>query len=148
MCLPAAASSLAFPFCLLKYFAFILTGSIAFYSDALESVVNVATAVVTLVAVRLSAIPADNNHPYGHHKAEYLSAVLEGVLIVIAVLAILREAYFGFLEPKPLQPPVFLEPKPLQPPVSGLVITAVATLLNVIWGWVLVRNGRHLRSPA
>ena len=77
----------------LKYTAYRVTGSIALYSDALESIINVVTALAALMAVRLSAEPADKNHPYGHHKVEYFSAVLEGVLIIIAALAILREAY-------------------------------------------------------
>ena len=84
----------------LKYTAFHRTGSIAFYSDALESIINVVTAVAALIAIRMSAKPADSNHPYGHHKAEYFSAVLTGVLIVVASLSILREAYFGVLNPK------------------------------------------------
>lgn len=74
----------------LKYFAYVLTGSIALYSDALESIINVATAIAAFFAVRLSAKPPDANHPFGHHKAEYMSAVIEGVLIVVAALAILR----------------------------------------------------------
>jgi cation diffusion facilitator family transporter len=90
----------------LKYFAFHLTGSIALYSDALESIVNVATAIAAFFAVRLSAVPPDANHPYGHHKAEYLSAVLAGALIIVAALSILREAYFGFLAPRPLMHPL------------------------------------------
>jgi divalent metal cation (Fe/Co/Zn/Cd) transporter len=56
----------------------------------------VATAVAAFVAVRISSTPADREHPYGHHKAEYLSAVLEGVLIMLAAFSILHEAYFGF----------------------------------------------------
>src|SRR6266446_8558780 len=89
----------------LKYTAYVLTGSVALLSDAIESIVNVATAVVALLAVRWSGMPADAGHPYGHHKAEYFSAVVEGVLIVIAALAILREAYFGYLAPKSLDAP-------------------------------------------
>ena len=80
----------------LKGAAYAVTGSVALYSDALESIVNVATALAAFVAVRVSAKPPDSNHPYGHHKAEYLSAVLEGVLIVIAAVAILQKAYFNF----------------------------------------------------
>ncbi|HZH53854.1 MAG TPA: cation diffusion facilitator family transporter [Microvirga sp.] len=121
----------------LKYAAYHLTGSIALYSDALESVINVVTAVAALMAVRLSAQPADANHPYGHHKVEYFSAVLEGVLIIVAALAILREAYLAFLTPKVLDAPV-----------SGLVVNGVASLVNGAWAWVLVRQGRRLRSPA
>src|SRR3712207_9568259 len=72
----------------LKYAAYYITGSIALYSDALESIINVVTAVAAFMAVRLSAAPADANHPYGHHKVEYFSAVLEGVLIIVAALMI------------------------------------------------------------
>src|SRR5690606_22051514 len=77
----------------LKFLAWKLTGSVALYSDALESIINVATAIAAFIAIRVSAMPADDNHPYGHTKAEYFSAVLEGVLIILAALAILREAW-------------------------------------------------------
>src|SRR5262245_50391570 len=83
----------------LKLAAWYVTGSIALYSDALESIINVATAVAALLALRYSARPADANHPYGHYKAEYFSVVLEGVLIVIASLSILREAWLGISSP-------------------------------------------------
>src|SRR4051794_766587 len=89
----------------LKYAAYYLTGSIALLSDAIESIVNVVTAIVALLAITLSAKPADDEHPYGHHKAEYFSAVLEGVLIVLAALLILREAYAGYLAPRTLDAP-------------------------------------------
>jgi cation diffusion facilitator family transporter len=89
----------------LKYFAYYLTGSVALLSDAIESIVNVATAVVALLTIRRSSKPADDEHPYGHHKAEYFSAVAEGVLIILAALSILREAYFGFLAPRSLEAP-------------------------------------------
>ncbi|MCD0166255.1 cation transporter, partial [Deinococcus sp. 14RED07] len=68
----------------LKYVAYLMTGSVALYSDALESIINVAAAVAALIALRVAARPADANHPYGHTKAEYFSAVAEGVLIVLA----------------------------------------------------------------
>ncbi len=121
----------------LKYLAFHVTGSIALYSDALESIINVATAIAAFFAIRWSAVPADANHPYGHHKAEYLSAVLEGVLIVIAALSVLREAYFGYLNPQPLEAPV-----------QGLVLNGVATAINTVWCLILFRYGRLWRSPA
>ncbi len=69
-----------------------MTGSVALLSDALESTVNVATAFAALIAIRIAAKPADDNHPYGHHKAEFFSAVLEGVMIIVAALLILSEA--------------------------------------------------------
>jgi cation diffusion facilitator family transporter len=121
----------------LKTAAYLLTGSVALFSDALESIVNVATAVAAFIAVRVSAKPPDSNHPYGHHKAEYLSAVLEGVLIVIAAIAILQKAYFGFVEPRPIQAPAI-----------GLLINGLATAINAFWCWLLFRSGRRHRSPA
>ena len=74
----------------LKYLSFKVTGSAALYSDALESVVNLITASVALYTIHVSAQPADRRHQFGHHKAEYFSAVLEGVLIVVAALLILH----------------------------------------------------------
>ena len=121
----------------LKYLAYVLTGSVALYSDALESIVNVATAVATLAAVSVSALPADANHPYGHQKAEYLSAVLESALILVAALLILRESWYSLMNPKPLQAPVL-----------GLAINAGAGVLNAIWCAMLFRFGRRWRSPA
>jgi cation diffusion facilitator family transporter len=121
----------------LKYVAYLLTGSVAFYSDALESIVNVATAVTAFIAIRVSARPPDANHPYGHHKAEYISAVVEGVLIVIAAIAILQKAYFGFIAPRPIEAPTM-----------GLLFNGVATAVNGLWCAVLFRAGRRNRSPA
>ncbi len=121
----------------LKYAAYYMTGSIALYSDALESIINVVTAVAAFMAVRLSATPADANHPYGHHKVEYFSAVLEGVLIIVAALAILREAYLGLLTPTVIDAPA-----------RGLAVNAVASVINAVWSWLLIREGRRLRSPA
>ncbi|MCA0425712.1 MAG: cation diffusion facilitator family transporter [Proteobacteria bacterium] len=120
-----------------KYIAFELTGSIALYSDALESTVNVATAIAAIVAIRLAARPPDAEHPYGHHKVEYMSAVLVGALIIVAALIILREAYHGFLQPKVLDAPF-----------SGLMVSAGATALNGIWSQVLIKQGRLKRSAA
>jgi cation diffusion facilitator family transporter len=122
---------------LLKYAAYALTGSVALFSDALESVINVVAALAAFLAVRLSAQPADANHPYGHHKVEYFSAVLEGVLIILAALTIAREAYLGFLSPRPLNEPLF-----------GLAINGLATALNAVWATILLRTGREARSPA
>ena len=121
----------------LKYAAYHLTGSIALYSDALESIINVVTALAAFMAVRMSAAPPDANHPYGHHKVEYFSAVLEGVLIIVAALMILREAYYGFLSPRVLDAPG-----------AGLALNGAAALVNAFWSWILIREGRRLRSPA
>ncbi|MEP9376852.1 cation diffusion facilitator family transporter [Aquabacter sp. CN5-332] len=121
----------------LKGAAWWVTGSVALLSDALESIINIAASLAALVALRISAQPADDNHPYGHHKAEYFSAVLEGVLILLAAGSILREAYFGFLDPR----------MPDQP-FHGILLNGLATVLNAVWCSVLLRYGRRWRSPA
>lgn len=121
----------------IKYLAYSTTGSVALYSDALESIVNVITAIAALVAIRISARPADRRHQFGHHKAEYFSAVLEGVLIILAALLILHAAWLALKEPRALTEPV-----------TGLAINAVATAINAAWSWTLIRFGRSWRSPA
>lgn len=121
----------------LKFLAWYVTGSIALYSDALESIVNVVTAIVALIAVRLAQKPADAALPYGYHKAEYFSAVLVGVMIIVAAILIAREAVLGFMAP---QLP--------EAPMQGLAISGVATVINVVWAFVLIRHGRAVRSPA
>jgi cation diffusion facilitator family transporter len=120
-----------------KYVAFLLTGSIALYSDALESIINVATATAAIVAIRIAALPPDDEHPYGHHKAEYLSAVAVGVLIILAAVAIMHEAYMGFLAPRSIEAPG-----------AGLAVSMGATLLNGLWSRFLVLQGRAHRSAA
>lgn len=121
----------------IKLLAWRMTGSIALLSDALESIVNVATAVAALIALRVAQVPADARHPYGHHKAEYFSAVLEGVLIVIAALFIMREAWEGFQAPRALDAPY-----------AGIAVNLLAGVLNGAWCFVLLRAGRELSSPA
>lgn len=121
----------------LKTFAYWITGSVALLSDALESTVNVATAFAALIAIHVAAKPADADHPYGHHKAEFFSAVLEGVMIIVAALLILREAYHGFLSPKVLDAPI-----------EGLLVNLGATAINGFWASILVSRGRMHKSPA
>lgn len=121
----------------LKVVAWQVTGSLALMSDALESLVNLATALAVIVALRVAKRPADDNHPYGHHKAEFFSAVLEGVLIVLAALFILREAWDGFAAPRAMDAPIL-----------GMAISAGAGAINGLWAWLLIREGRAHRSPA
>src|SRR3954454_13750878 len=83
----------------LKSVAWWLTGSAALYSDALESIVNVAASVVAWAALRLAARPADTNHLYGHDKAEFFSAVIEGALIVVAAALIFEAAWTSWWHP-------------------------------------------------
>jgi len=119
----------------LKTAAWAITGSVGLLSDALESGVNLVAAIIALVALRISARPADDSHHYGHGKVEYLSAGAEGVMIVVAAGLIIYEAVKRLLNPQPLES-VGL----------GLAITLVATAINLVVGLLLIRVGRHQRS--
>jgi cation diffusion facilitator family transporter len=114
-----------------------LTGSAALYSDALESTVNVAASALAFGALRMAARPADANHPYGHEKAEFFAAVVEGVLVVVAALSILQAAWRSYVEPHPLTLSW-----------QGVGLNVAATVVNAIWSSALIREGRKLRSPA
>ncbi len=135
--LAAWSIAVAFAVLALKAFAWWVTGSVALYSDALESIVNVIASGAALYAIRLSHKPADRNHPFGHHKAEYFSAVLEGVLIVVAALLILAAVWRAWQAPAPLDQPW-----------TGLALNSVASVINGIWALILIRTGRSERSPA
>ncbi|WP_439616114.1 cation diffusion facilitator family transporter [Shinella sp.] len=121
----------------LKLVAWWVTGSVALLSDGMESSVNVVAAIVAFAAITYAAKPADKTHPFGHHKAEYLSAVLEGVLIVVAALLIVAEAL-----------PAVMAPTPIEAPALGLAINFLAGVINAVWAFVLIRAGRRYRSPA
>ena len=121
----------------MKAFAAHTTGSIALFSDALESVVNLVTAAVALVAVRLAARPADAALPFGYHKAEYFSAVIIGIFIAVAALVIFQRAWEGLLVPTPF----------VADPVA-IAVSIIASVVNAIWATVLLRLGRRARSMA
>jgi cation diffusion facilitator family transporter len=120
---------------LLKFYAFYLTGSMGFFSDALESFVNLFAAVVALIMLTISAKPADKEHEYGHSKAEYFSSAIEGALIVLAALSILRSAV-----------PRLFDPKPLTNIDIGLVFSLAASLVNLTVSLVLIHNGKKKHS--
>jgi cation diffusion facilitator family transporter len=122
---------------LLKLLAWWLTGSVALYSDAIESVVNVVAAAAALYAVQLAQKPPDKEHPYGHHKAEYFAAVLEGALILAAAFAIFTASYR-----------VFWAANALDAPWQGLAINMLAAVINGLWCAVLMREGKKRCSPA
>jgi cation diffusion facilitator family transporter len=121
----------------IKYLAYVKTGSVALYSDALEGIVNIMTGLLALIAVRISARPPDRHHQFGHYKAEYFSAIVEGLFIVVAAILILREALDAFRAPRSLTEPWL-----------GLAISAVATAINAGWATFLIRWGGARRSPA
>jgi cation diffusion facilitator family transporter len=121
----------------LKGGAYLLTGSIGLLSDALESLVNLIAAIVALFALSVAAKPADEDHAYGHTKAEYFSSGFEGALILIAAASIVVSAIQRLLYPMPIRDPAV-----------GLAITAAAALVNLGVARVLFRAGRRHESIA
>jgi len=121
----------------LKFVAWRMTGSVALYSDALESIVNVIAAAAALWAISVSHKPADSDHQFGHHKAEYFSAVLEGVLIVVAALLIIAEVWQAWQNPRPMEQAW-----------EGLAVNGLAAAINCFWALLLIRVGRREKSPA
>src|SRR5271165_421497 len=121
----------------MKGSAWWLTGSAALFSDALETTVNVAAGVIALGALRVAATPADANHPYGHDKAEFFAAVIEGLLIELAALLIFIEAWRAWQDPRPIGLPF-----------EGIGLNVLATVINAGWSAVLLAAGRRLRSVA
>ena len=121
----------------LKLLAWWVTGSVALLSDGLESIVNVVAASIAYFVIRYAQRPADHDHQFGHHKAEYISAVLEGVLIALAAILIIQEASGALFEPKLPDAPVL-----------GLAINGIAGVVNALWATILIRTGKIQRSPA
>ena len=119
----------------LKTGAYLLTGSVGLLSDAAESVVNLVAAVIALVALTIAARPADDNHHYGHGKAEYFSAGIEGLMIFVAAALIIVSAVNRLMHPQELESLGI-----------GLAITLLATAVNGAVGWLLIRVGRQHRS--
>ncbi|MCX2753333.1 cation diffusion facilitator family transporter [Gordonia sp. 4N] len=119
----------------LKLIAWRITGSVGLLSDALESTVNLVAAIGAFVALRVAAKPPDRSHNFGHTKAEYLSAVFEGVMIVVAAVVIVATAVDRLLHPEELDEVGM-----------GLAISVGATVVNAVVGWVLIRAGRRHRS--
>ena len=130
----AIASSLIF---IGKLAAYFLTNSVGILTDALESTVNVATGFITLYAIYISLKPKDENHPFGHGKAEFLSASVEGFLIIIAGLVILYEAIKRLFIPAEISQ---LD--------IGILIVAIAGLLNYFIGWYSIKIGKKNNSIA
>jgi cation diffusion facilitator family transporter len=121
----------------LKTLAWHLTDSVGLLSDAMESVVNLASAVFGLMMVTVAAMPADEDHPYGHHKAEYFSSGFEGILIVVAALGIIWAAGHRIFDPQPLEQVGI-----------GLALSVASSALNGLLAWVMFRAAKTHRSVA
>ncbi|MCL6642820.1 MAG: cation diffusion facilitator family transporter [Candidatus Bipolaricaulota bacterium] len=120
----------------LKFTAYALTGSVGILSDALESLVNLAGALIALTALKIAARPADKTHPYGHDKAEYFSSGVEGTLILVAAASIAYTAINRLLQ----------QPVPLEQLGWGLLVTGSASLLNFIVARALLSASKRYDS--
>lgn len=121
----------------LKTLAWYVTDSVGLLSDAMESLVNLASAIFGLVMVTIASRPADEDHPYGHHKAEYFSSGFEGVLIIAAALGIIWAAGHRVFDPQPIQQLGW-----------GLALSIGSSALNGLLAWVMFRAAREHRSIA
>jgi cation diffusion facilitator family transporter len=119
----------------IKGLAAAITGSVGLLSDALESLVNLTAAIVALIALRVAERPADHNHDFGHGKAEYISAGVEGGMVFLAAAAIVWTSVQRLMNPVPLDRPGV-----------GLALSAVAAVMNLCVGLALIRGGRRHRS--
>jgi cation diffusion facilitator family transporter len=121
----------------LKTIAWWITGSMGLLSDAMESLVNLASAIFALVMVTIAARPADADHPYGHHKAEYFSSGFEGLMILVAALGIIWAAVQRLLNPQPLEQLGW-----------GLGLAVLSSAINGVLAWAMLLSGRRHRSIA
>ena len=120
----------------LKFGAFLLTGSVSLLSDALESIVNLIAAIVALIALKIADSPADERYTFGRSKAEYFSAGIEGAMVFVAAAAIIFSAIQRIIQPAPLDNVGI-----------GLLVSAIAALINGATGLILLRTGRTHSSP-
>lgn len=119
----------------MKFAGYVVTGSVGLLSDAAESLVNLVAAVVALVVLKVIAKPADQDHEFGHSKAEYFSAGLEGAMILVASGFIIA-ASIGRL----------LDPQPIEQIGLGLVLSVAASVVNLVVALILMKAGREHKS--
>ena len=119
----------------LKTIAYYLTNSVGLLSDALESCINLAGAIMALAMLIVAARPADNDHNYGHYKAEYFSSGVEGILILIAAVLIGIASIQRFIHPKPIEQIGI-----------GLIVSVLASLINFVVALVLLKAGKRYHS--
>lgn len=121
----------------LKTLAWVITDSVGLLSDAMESLVNLASAVFGLVMVTIASRPADEDHPYGHHKAEYFSSGFEGILIIAAAMGIIWAGGHRLFDPQPIQEVGW-----------GLALSVVSSILNGGLAWIMFGAAKTHRSIA
>lgn len=125
----------AFITIMLKFLAWYVTDSVGLLSDALESCVNLIAALIALIILSIAEKPADDGHIFGHGKAEYFSGMIEGILIIIAAILIIKSAI-----------PRIINPKELENVGIGLIISTGASVVNLIVAIILIKNGKKYNS--
>ena len=121
----------------IKITAWWLTHSVAILTDALESIVNIIAGAVGLYSLFIAYKPRDSNHPYGHGKAEFLSAAIEGTLIMLAGVFIIFEATMQLVHPRTLEQ--------LN---NGILLVGISAVINFFVGWIALKKGKENRSEA
>lgn len=129
--------SIGFVLFVLKFVAWYMTNSVAILSDALEGIINIVTGFFGLYALYLAKLPRDENHPYGHGKAEFITAGLEGILIGLAGIYIAYEGVYSFFHPEPL---ARLD--------LGILLVSIAGVVNFFLGFYTNRMGKENKSMA
>ncbi|HEY4147808.1 MAG TPA: cation diffusion facilitator family transporter [Chitinophagaceae bacterium] len=120
-----------------KVIAWLMTASVAIFTDALESTVNVIAGFIGLYSLSVAAKPKDADHPYGHGKAEFISAAVEGTLILVAGIIVIYESARHLLHPQPIQK---LD--------KGLILVAVTAIVNFVIGYITIKKGKQNNSLA
>ncbi|MDR2223068.1 MAG: cation diffusion facilitator family transporter [Flavobacteriaceae bacterium] len=121
----------------IKVIAWSMTHSVAILTDALESVINVISGFIGLYSLYLSSLPRDRNHPYGHGKVEFISASIEGGLIIMAGVVIIFEAVKNLVHPQPIGKLDY-----------GIILVAITAIVNYILGWYAIQKGQKNKSLA
>lgn len=122
---------------LVKAFAWYITGSVAILTDAFESIVNVVAGLIGVYSLYVSAKPRDEDHPYGHGKAEFISAAIEGSMISIAGLLIIFQAVANLVHPEPISKLDY-----------GIILVAITGVVNYVAGYICIRTGKKNNSLA
>lgn len=119
----------------LKGASYYVTGSVGLLSDALESFVNLAAAIIAFFMIRIAELPPDDDHEYGHTKAEYFASIIEGLFIFIAAISIGFSAFERLLHPKAIDQALI-----------GIIISTVASVINFAVAYTLLKAGKKYHS--
>ncbi|MFN3406177.1 MAG: cation diffusion facilitator family transporter [Caldimicrobium sp.] len=122
--------------CGLKFLAYFLTKSVSIYSDALESIINIFSALFAMLGIKFALKPPDEEHPYGHTKFEYFIAIIEGIFVLFASFSILWKAVKSFQNPEPLSSIDI-----------GIILVVFSIILNGGLAWIIFRIGKREASP-